>query len=148
MYYTNVICNTNLNYDFRFFKYSTWSTAAILIWKIMRLNGKMDITNKFCTPKIAILHVLHKYELWFWTFTFSIWPTTAILNLKSLRLNGKMDITNEFYIPKIAILYVLYKSELWFWNFQYGLQLPSWLLKKPPWRQIEKIRILTQDIFR
>ena len=62
MYYTN------LNYDFGFFKLSTWPTAAILFWKTLRLNGKIDITNEFYTSKIAILHVLHKSEIWFWIF--------------------------------------------------------------------------------
>ena len=62
MYYAN------LNYDFGFFPFSPWPTAAILFWKNLRLNSKIDITNEFYTLKITILHVLHKSELWFWNF--------------------------------------------------------------------------------
>ena len=78
-------------------------------------------SNEFYTSKIAILHVFHKSELWFWSFSiFNKADGHHLVFWKSQRLNGKIDIINVFYTPKIAMLHVLHKSELWFWIFQFS----------------------------
>ena len=115
-----MLCNTQIwtmILDFSNFQHGQRTPS----WfeKSLRLNDKMDIIIEFYIQEIAILHILHKSELYFWIFQIFNMAGGGILIWKnSMRLNGKMDITNEFYTPKIAILHVSHKSEPWFWNFQ------------------------------
>ena len=123
------MCYTNQKYDFRFFQFSTWPKAAILIWKSLRLNDKMDISNV----------TLSKYN-----------PINCpYLSPWRRFLKSRWLIKNKKIIGQICVIHLEWlfnhskcKTQIWpmiflFQKFQYGRQQPSWFLKTPPWGQFE-----------